>query len=296
MIANNKSKKLIIYKAEANIDGLAEKIQSSLSVSYATQLEPWTPEERDDAKASALAAQNKVAGLSKGSLYDSDLFFTKSILVSTNWNRNDDVFSPVEVWASRHTPSHKPTNIEHDENRLVGHITETWALDNEGNLIPDNTMADDLPDFYHIANGAVIYTNWQNDNLNAQAQQLIADIQEGKKFVSMEAIFTNFDYAVTTPDKSSHVVARTQDTAFLTKHLRVYGGTGEFEGCKLGRILKNITFSGKGYVDRPANPHSIIFQDGNLFNHTAASTKNPFSKESGVLLSCSSVSSQKKTE
>lgn len=290
----------IIFKAEAGVDGLPEKILDSLSISYATQLEPWTPSERESlqkqALASAMAESTSVRGLTKGSLYDSDLFFTKSILVSTNWNKNDDVFSPVEVWASRHTPSHKPTNIEHDEHRLVGHITETWALDSDGNLIPDNAMADELPEFYHIANGAVIYTNWQDDKLVEQTQKLIADIQAGKKFVSMEAIFTNFDYAVVTPENSSHVVARTQDTAFLTKHLRCYGGTGEFEGCKLGRILKNITFSGKGYVDRPANPHSIIFQDGNLFNHTAASSENPFSKESGVSFSCSSISSKNESE
>lgn len=290
----------IIFKAEADVEGLAEKILASMSISYATQLEPWTPSERESLQketlSKSLAASTTVRGLSKGSLFDSDLFFTKSILVSTNWNKNDDVFSPIEVWASRHTPSHKPTNIEHDEHRLVGHITETWALDAEGNLIPDNAMVDDLPDFYHIANGAVIYTNWQDDKLVEQTQKLIADIQAGKKFVSMEAVFTNFDYAVETPEKLTHIVARNQDTAFLTKHLRCYGGTGQFEGCKLGRILKNITFSGKGYVDRPANPHSIIFQDGNLFNYAAASSENPFSKESGVSFSCSSISSKNESE
>jgi hypothetical protein len=177
----------IIFKAEAEVEGLAEKIQANLSLSYATQLEPWTPSEREslqkEALSRSLAAINKVRNFSKGSLFDSDLFFTKSILVSTNWNRNDDVFSPVEVWAARHTPSHKPTNIEHDEHRLVGHITETWALDTEGNLISDDAIADDLPDFYHIANGAVIYTNWQDDKLVEQTQKLIAEIQQGKKFV-----------------------------------------------------------------------------------------------------------------
>jgi len=287
----------IIYKAEAAVEGLPEQILSNKSVSYCSQLQPWIPDERESSQREDLSRSIAMhSGIAKGSILDSDLFFTKSILVTTNWNKNDDIFSPTQVWAARHTPSHKPTNIEHDENRLVGHITETWAIDKNGLLIPDNTVAEDLPEFYHIANGAVIYTNWQNDELIDRTTKLVAQIQEGEKFVSMEAIFTNFDYGVVTAEDSFHVVARSEDTAFLTKHLRCYGGDGKFDGCKVGRILKNITFSGKGYVDKPANPHSIIFQDGNVFNHTAASTENPFKRESGVSYSRSSISSNRKLE
>lgn len=261
-----------IFKAEADIDGLAEKILASQSIAYSTQLLPWTPSEKEEHQKNYLSESFResanVHGYTLGSAYDSDLFFTKSILVSTNWNKNDDVFSPGEVWASRHTPSHKPTNIEHDEKRLVGHITETWALDVDGNLIPDNTVIDDLPELYHIANGAVIYMNWQDDGLKQRTSELIASIEGGKKYVSMEAIFTNFGYAVVTPENKFHVVARNQETAFLTKHLRAYGGTGNFDGCKIGRLLKNISFSGKGYVDQPANPYSVIFKDGNVFNYS----------------------------
>jgi uncharacterized coiled-coil protein SlyX len=56
------------------------------------------------------------------------------------------------------------------------------------------------------------------------------------------------------------VVARNETSAFLTKHLRVYGGKGEYEGYKVGRLLRNISFSGKGLVNKPANPRSIILK------------------------------------
>lgn len=291
---------MIIYKAEASIDGLADRIKANQSISYSSVLKPWHPSQemsaqRDDALA-ALRSVATVHGQSLGSALDNDLFFTKSILVSTNWNKNDDVFTPAQVWSARHTPTHKPTNIEHDETRMVGHITETWALDSEGNLIPDNTCADDLPSLFHIANGAVIYTNWQDNGLVERTNQLIAKINSGDMHVSMEAFFTNFDYAVTTPEGSNHIVARNEETAFLTKHLRIYGGEGEFEGCKVGRVLKNITFSGKGYVEKPANPYSVIFEDGNVFNHSTASTESPFDSQSGVLISYSSNSNSDKTE
>ena len=60
-------------------------------------------------------------------------------------------------------------------------------------------------------------------------------------FVSMECVFSGFDYAVVAPNDDNHIVARTNDTAFLSRHLRAYGGTGEYQGHKVGRLLKNIT-------------------------------------------------------
>ena len=88
--------------------------------------------------------------------------------------------------------------------------------------------------------------------------QLIAEIDEGKWAVSMECLFSDFDYSVVSPNGDTKVVARNEGSAFLTKQLRVYGGKGEYEGYKVGRLLRNIAFSGKGLVNKPANPRSII--------------------------------------
>lgn len=291
---------MFIYQAEQEVSGLAERISANTKASYSVQVQKWTEEDRkrvaaalaDDLDpAKLLAGWKKNSDLfTRASINDSDLYFTKSILVSTNWNRNNDVFGRTPVWAARHTPSHKRTNLEHDERQLVGHITDTWALTSAGVLIPDNTVVDDLPNLYHIANGAVIYTNWENDDLVERTQALIEGIEADEKYVSMEALFSSFDYAVITPEEEFHVVARKEDTAFLTKHLTAYGGSGEFDGCKLGRMLNNITFCGKGYVDKPANPYSVIFNDSVAFSFAKASVKNPFKKESGVSILCSSTS------
>lgn len=289
---------MFIYQAEQAVAGLAEKVLANTSAAYSVEVQKWTESDRQKVSAAiadldptkiAEGLRKASAGLlTRASINDSDLYFTKSILVSTNWNRNNDVFGRTPVWAARHTPTHKRTNLEHDETQLVGHITDTWALTNAGILIPDNTVMDDLPDLYHLANGAVIYTNWENDDLVERTQALIEAVEANEKYVSMEALFSDFDYAVVTPEEEFHVVARQEDTAFLTKHLTAYGGSGEFDGCKLGRMLKNITFCGKGYVDKPANPYSVIFNDSVAFSFAKASVKNPFKKESGVSISCSS--------
>ena len=89
-------------------------------------------------------------------------------------------------------------------------------------------------------------------------EKIISEIKDGKWFVSMECLFAGFDYALVNPEGEAQVVARGEDSAFLTKHLRAYGGNGEYEGYKLGRALNNISFSGKGLVAKPANPRSVI--------------------------------------
>ena len=253
-----------VYKGELAVSGLADRVMSSSSLSVQNPLfcEKVNASTIDKSVISIKdAILSKVRDLAIAAETDKDLYITKSILVSTSWNKNDDVFSPAEVWKARYTPSHKPTNIEHDEKQLVGHITNVWAIDDEsGEIIPDDTKAGDLPDFYHVANGAVIYLVWQNEDLQKRTADLIEKIEANDMFVSMECLFRDFDYAFMGESSSNFkTIARNDDTSWLTKHLRAYGGTGEYNGQRVGRLLKNITFCGKGYVEKPANPDSIIF-------------------------------------
>jgi hypothetical protein len=108
-------------------------------------------------------------------------------------------------------------------------------------------------------------------------EQIIAEIEEGKWFVSMECLFAGFDYALLDPDGAGKVLARDEDSAFLTKHLRCYGGTGEYEGFKVGRALRNIAFSGKGLVAKPANPRSVILNSSKAFYVNDDDSTNKFS-------------------
>ena len=238
---------MIIYPQETD-DGLAEKISASTTISYASIVEPCEVE------------QNQIKTKTLAAVDDADLYYVQSILVSSSWNRNDDVFDRAEVWAARKTPEDKPTNLEHDENTIIGHITSNWPIDNEGKAIADDIGMDELPEKFHIVTGSVIYKAFSSPELKERAEKLIAEIEDGTKYVSMECYFKGFDYGLT--DKASgeyKVLARNDSTAYLTKYLRAYGGHGEHENYKIGRVLRSITFSGKGFVNKPANPDSIIF-------------------------------------
>jgi hypothetical protein len=262
-----------IYRTEAN-DGLAKIIQANASIAYCSLVEP-----------NKINESNIQFYISEGSKkFDLDtLYPTKSVLVSSNWNKNDDIFGLKEIWAARHTPVHKPTNIDHDHKQIVGHITDTWVVDSEGEAVADDSVIDDLPPVIHICNGAVIYRHYTEENLRDRAAELIEQIEAGTKYVSMECLFPDFDYGVISPEGDNYVIARNEETAFLTKHLRAYGGEGKFNGYQIGRFLKDMVFSGKGYVDQPANPDSVIFTDDkpNL-TFSCAVRKNDFIFKNGV--------------
>ena len=270
-----------IFKAEASVEGLADKIQSDASICYATKLEPYKP----DVDIANMAKANLSDWLASAGTDDPDLYFTRSILVTSNWNLNDDVFDRLETWGARHTPAHKPTNIGHDEHEIVGHMTDNWVIDAEGKVVADSVPMDEVPNLFHIVTGAVIYTAWSDQALIERTQKLIAEIEAGTKFVSMECLFTNFGYALISSDGKFSTLARDENTAFLTKHLRRYGGQGTYNGYRIGRLLKNITFSAKGYVDEPANPESIILNSKAEFSFDHASLENPFNSNSGVSIS-----------
>jgi len=241
-------------------DGIADLLKSTASITYASVVEPYTVAQKDAKYFKSIA-----------SFDDEDLYYVQSILVSSSWNKNDDIFDRVEVWQARHTPEHKPTNLEHDESTIIGHIVSNWPITEDGILIDENTPIENLPEKYHILTGSVIYKGFSTPDLRDRALKLIGEIENGTKYVSMECFFKGFDYGIL--DKSNgtyNILNRNDNTAYLTKYLRAYGGVGEHENFKIGRVLRNITFTGKGFVDRPANEDSIIFSKKLLMPVTAS--------------------------
>ena len=196
-----------------------------------------------------------------------DLYYLKSILVSTGWNKNDDVFDAKELWEARNTPEDKPFNFMHDESDIIGHITANEVVDFDGNPISDDS---DLPSQFNILTSAVVYTEWSDPKQRERMHRIVSEIDDGKWFVSMECLFPDFDYALLGEDGDNRVIPRNEASAFLTKYLRSYGGNGKYENYRVGRLLRNLSFSGKGLVSKPANPRSIILEGNDLFDESKA--------------------------
>ena len=99
-----------IYNQEIS-DGLSDQLQNN-SVAYCAVAEA-------DVKPSIEAVEKlqKILAQSNGDVAIAenkdqiDLYYIKSVLVSTGWNKNDDVFDPRELWQARNTPEDKPFNF-----------------------------------------------------------------------------------------------------------------------------------------------------------------------------------------
>lgn len=259
-----------VYKAERKL-GLEDEIKSKSSILFASRLDlVEAPSEERVQNSIAMVNDLSIAGTSN----QPDLHYLNTIMVSTGWNNNTDVFDRNELWKARATPIDKKFNYEHDESDIIGHITGCVIVDDDMQPYDDNVQLADLPETFHLATSAVLYKFWENPDLQDRMDNIILEISKGEWFVSMEALFTDFDYAMITPDGQHKIVARNESTAFLTKHLRFFGGTGEFEGNTIGRLVRNITFSGKGLVRKPANPPSVVLPDNvNPFRVAASDTK-----------------------
>ena len=250
-----------IYKAEIE-DGLGDLLSSTNSVAYCGVAKCFSPSTEEQESMKLIASE---ASENKDQI---DLFYLESVLVSTGWNKNDDVFDPKETFAARTTPEDKPFNFMHNEKDIIGHITGNRVVDFQGNAIAEE--AENPPTEFNILTTAVIYKEWSDVDQRQRIQKILAEIEEGKWFVSMECLFPNFDYALVDKDGGTRVVPREESSAFLTKHLRSYGGSGKYEDYRVGRLLRNLSFSGKGLVSKPANPRSVILEGNRFFDESEA--------------------------
>ena len=262
-----------VYAQEIK-DGLQEIIENNNTVAYCAPVisEDTTlnttigKHDKDRALAINLLGLEDAQAENKEQM---DLYYLSSVLVSTGWNKNDDVFAAQEMWAARSTPEDKQFNYMHDEKDIIGHITANYVVDFEGsNLDGELSWAQaGSPKDFNIITQGVLYKSWSDPELRERMNDIIEEIEEGNRwYVSMECLFPSFDYALKDETGLSKVIRREEASAFLSKHLRAYGGAGKYEGYTVGRLLRNISFSGKGLVSKPANPRSIILNDSQSFS------------------------------
>lgn len=252
--------KIEIFESEIN-DGLADKIAANAEagIKFNKKINPDSLRvQKPDSLINFLARASLVD--------DPTLYPIDSILCSIGWNENDDVFLPEETFKARNSIIDKPVNFNHVATDIIGHIKASILVDKDYNPLPSNIEAKDLPEKWHIATAAVIYKAWEDEERQKAIAKVIEEIEDDEWFVSMECFFGGFDYALVNKKTSeNYVIARNKETAFLTKRLRIYGGAGQYDGYTIGRVLRKITFNGKGLVKNPGNKESIIFSESSPF-------------------------------
>lgn len=183
-----------------------------------------------------------------------DLLHVEAVLVSEGINDNDDAFTRDELKLALSSPLLKPMNWQHKDDNILGAMYAVEARDLEGNTLEIDDIKDQPIEL--IVQGVVWH---QLPHIKNIASEIVQRIQEDNLFVSMECWFDNYDYGLYTKagELYDHIV-RDSSTVFLDGYLRSNGGTGFYNGMRIGRALSGIAFGGIAFVDRPANKRSFI--------------------------------------
>jgi chaperonin cofactor prefoldin len=183
-----------------------------------------------------------------------DLLHVEAVLVSEGINDNDDAFMRDELRRAISSPILKPMNWQHDEEQILGAMYAVEARDLEGNTLSAEEIKDQPIEL--VIQGVV----WHHlPHIKATANEIVQRIEQGNLFVSMECWFNDYEYGLyTQAGDLFDQIPRTPETVFLDGHLRANGGTGRYNGMRIGRALSGVSFGGIAFVDRPANKRSFI--------------------------------------
>lgn len=205
-----------------------------------------------------------------------DLLHIEAVLVSEGINDNDDAFTREELRRAISSPIMKPMNWQHNDEEILGTMYAVEARDLEGNVLTAEDIGDQPIEL--VIQGVVWH---QLPHIKATADQIVQRVERGDLFVSMECWFDDYEYGLyTQAGELFDRIARKPETAFLEANLRANGGTGRYNGMRIGRALSGVSFGGIAFVDRPANKRSFIL---NHFVFDPMSTLEEVDASSDVL-------------
>ncbi len=210
----------------------------------------------------AEAAQEKAAILAFPEEKQGDLQYMRSVLVSAGTNKNGAHFLPSEMMKAHQTIVNKAIDVEHAEDKVIGHIYDCAFLFKDGEqfdpqeILSEHESASKNPDELDIdiVIAGVIH--------KMRFPEIADEILTGEWKVSMECFFKDFDIKV-----GENIITRAEAETLgydpqdlIGGFVKVMVGNKALGKHLVSRVLRGITFSGMGIVKNPANPHSIILE------------------------------------
>ena len=176
--------------------------------------------------------------------------------VVNKFNRNGDGLDAAT--AKTYTPNfvHKPTNIEHDKEKVVGHIVDAGfsSFDSSELLTPEEVDGEKGP--FNISLGAVIYKSVNKNFTNLVKKSLDPKDEAYQKVsASWEVGFSDYVLAVGSDYlKDAKIISNPEKIEEMKGFLKSYGGTGKTdEGENIYRLIVGDIYPlGIAYTLNPA--------------------------------------------
>ena len=198
--------------------------------------------------------------------------------VVNQFNKNDDGISAEFATKIINNFIHKPTNIEHQKEKIVGHLVKAGFSEYGGsNRIISIDEAREMKDPFNIALGAVIYKQINKDfaKLIERSVDELDNLHEAIS-ASWEIGFSQFDIAVGSRDlKEAEIITNPKHFEEMKPMLRAYGGDGAMkDGTRLFRLLKGDIYPlGIGYTTKPAADVKGLYSENKSSNQISFKDK-----------------------
>ena len=183
--------------------------------------------------------------------------------VVNRFNKNDDGIDTDTALAIKDYFVNKPTNIEHQKQKVVGHIVSSAFSKYPTNEILEDAAVRELNGPFNIACSAVVYRTE-----NRGFAQLLEDDEGGfdkKISASWEIGFNDYVIALGSKDlKDAELITDQLKIAEFSNYLKANEGPGELDdGTKVYRlVVGNIYPLGIGFTTNPAaDVEGLIIQE-----------------------------------
>lgn len=179
-------------------------------------------------------------------------------------NRNDDSITTADALAIVKNFIHKPTNIEHKKEKIVGHIASAGFSHIDGAMIQlDEAEGLNIP--FNLSLGSVLY-KYANPGFTQLVMRSLdpEDKLYQRISTSWEVGFNSFNIAVGSSNLAeAELVTDLKQVKELKKYLKAYAGAGTMpDGTRIFRVLGGELFPlGIGFTTNPAANVKGLYSD-----------------------------------
>jgi|SaaInlV_125m_DNA_1040241.scaffolds.fasta_scaffold15861_3 hypothetical protein len=206
--------------------------------------------------------------------------------VINSFNKNGDGINTSTAKQIKDFFIHKPTNIEHNKRKVVGHIISSgYSEYNSDKILED--VPDDFSEKFNIALGALVYSNSFPEfadlllKSNDQANTLYHSIS-----ASWELGFNEYHIAVGSQDlKDAEIVTDSKQIEELSEYLSSFDGDGTLEdGTPVFRLVVGEVYPlGIGFTSNPAaDVKGLIIKKNNSENTEEIEAENETYKKKEI--------------
>ena len=176
--------------------------------------------------------------------------------VVNRFNKNHDGISTETALAVKDYFVHKPTNIEHKKQRIVGHIVSAGFSSYGDNELFDEEDLADYRDPFNISLGAVVYR--MVDKKFAELLNKSVDPESSmynQVSASWEIGFNDYQIAVGSDNLAeAEIITDQKQIEELSQYLKATDGSGEMEDGTIVRrlVVGDVYPLGIGFTSNPA--------------------------------------------